>query len=243
MARDRDEWLRRWPASPRPDDVFAADEVGVAGVMASITDTPSEAVVQDRGGAIATQAPTLPGWSVDEDAPGSPAGSIRPPDTAPRETDGAERPRGAVSLIAVALIASLFGGGIGTAVTLAVTGDDAVTTTDGTDAGPQVTAPTVDLGDFEGTNVVSAVAAAVTPSVVRIDILADGANGVAQEVGLGSGEQMVAPDSADGRDQDNGDGETHQGERRLGTEDRHVHRLGAEVEGGLGDDHERDRLQ
>ena len=187
MARDRDEWLRRWPASPRPDDVFAADEVGVAGVMASITDTPSEAVVQDRGGAIATQAPTLPGWSVDEDAPGSPAGSIRPPDTAPRETDGAERPRGAVSLIAVALIASLFGGGIGTAVTLAVTGDDAVTTTDGTDAGPQVTAPTVDLGDFEGTNVVSAVAAAVTPSVVRIDILADGANGVAQEVGLGSG--------------------------------------------------------
>ncbi|MBY5163764.1 S1C family serine protease, partial [Salsipaludibacter albus] len=79
-------------------------------------------------------------------------------------------------------LAALLGAGLGTLGTLVATGglDEAEPT-----AAPAVQSPTLEVAGDEAT-IVSTVAEAVTPSVVRIDVLG-GVAGAEQELGLGSG--------------------------------------------------------
>ncbi len=124
------------------------------------------------------------GWNAGNAGPGSPAGSVRPPDTtgtvaAPAATKST---RGRGLLV---FLAALLGAGLGTLGTLAAT--DALDPAPVAEAAPDepVQAPTIEVQGDDAT-VVSTVAAAVTPSVVRIDILG-GSAGAEEELGLGSG--------------------------------------------------------
>jgi S1-C subfamily serine protease len=80
-------------------------------------------------------------------------------------------------------LAALLGAGIGTVATLVAT--DSLEEPAPTTAAPVVQSPTLELDDDVAT-IVSTVAEAVTPSVVRIDVLG-GVAGAEQELGLGSG--------------------------------------------------------
>lgn len=175
MQRDHDEWRRPWPSSPsagdRPDDATGR-------VVTAPTPRPRPL------------APPAT-WDVHDGGPGSPPGSVRPPDTvgtvdAPPRTS---RGRGG---IVMALVAGLLGAVIGTGGTLAVVGTDGdadtSTTAGQTSAdGGDVRAPTIDLEGIDTDTVVPAVAEAVLPSVVRIDIVGGGAGGAEERLGLGSG--------------------------------------------------------
>ncbi len=138
-----------------------------------------------RSGSNGAPRPLAPpaGWSAGNDGPGSPAGSVRPPDTtgtvsAP-SADRRHRGRG----VAV-FLAALLGAGVGTVGTLVAT--DAGSEPDTPPAAaPSVSAPRVQV-QGDDPSIVSTVAAAVTPSVVRIDVLGE-ADGAEQELGLGSG--------------------------------------------------------
>ncbi len=121
--------------------------------------------------------PPPPSWGEDRDGPGSPTGSVRPPDTtgtvdAPKRT----RRRGT----AAALLGALVGAVLGTAgtLTLARTAPQVM---------QDVRAPQVVQAEGDGPlTSVQAVARAVTPSVVRIDRLVV-QEGITQPEGLGSG--------------------------------------------------------
>ncbi|MFA9429843.1 trypsin-like peptidase domain-containing protein [Egicoccus sp. AB-alg2] len=106
--------------------------------------------------------PPPSGWSEASAGPGSPAGSVRPPDTTGTVDAPEKRGRGRGGVL-LALVAALIGGMIGTAATLALV-------LPGGDAGPSpISAPAIEVeGDLGA--VVPAVAQAVTPSVVRIDV-------------------------------------------------------------------------
>ncbi|MBW3664506.1 MAG: trypsin-like peptidase domain-containing protein [Actinobacteria bacterium] len=90
--------------------------------------------------------------------------------------------------VSPALVGALVGAVLGTAGTLAV-----VRTTPAYQGGPTVTSPVVEAVGEGGLNVVQAVARAVAPSVVRVDIVerrrdpADPASTLEAEVGNGSG--------------------------------------------------------
>ena len=139
--------------------------------------------------------PPPTGWDAAASGPGSPRGSVRPPDTTGTVDPPAQKR--ARNPLATLLIAGI-GAVIGTATTLAVLGT-------GPDAEPSDAAPsaieqpaptepgTVSAPSIEPLNegaVVPAVAEAVTPSVVRIDVVAgEGATGPGggPQGGLGSG--------------------------------------------------------
>jgi S1-C subfamily serine protease len=122
-------------------------------------------------------------WDAAAAGPGSPPGSVRPPDTT-GTVDAPEKPRRGRGVLGVAL-GALVGAAVGTVATLALYGSpdpaepDPVVSND-------VSAPAIELtGDGA---VVPTVAAAVTPSVVRIDVsqgLGDGP--VSARPSLGSG--------------------------------------------------------
>ncbi len=132
-------------------------------------------------------------WGDHREGPGSPIGSIRPPDTTGTSEPAAPVPTGprlrdrVVGPLAGAMVGAI----IATAATLA-----AVRTLPayrGT-AGPVISAPVVDAaGDGAALGVVPAVAEAVTPSVVRIAIVErqrdpdDPGSTIEREVGNGSG--------------------------------------------------------
>ncbi len=101
--------------------------------------------------------------------------AVAPPATPPRR-------RG---VVVAALLAALLGAVMGTFGTLAVVDQPAAAPGTTADGG-SVQAPVIDVEDL-GDDVVPAVARAVLPSVVRIDILASGSGGQEREVGLGSG--------------------------------------------------------
>jgi S1-C subfamily serine protease len=124
-------------------------------------------------------------WDATDHGPGSPSGSVRPPDSVGTVDAPPRQPRRGAT---TALLAALFGAVVGTAGTIAVVGpgDDASVAAPAPATGEQVQAPTIDV-EGESRSVVPAVAAAVTPSVVRIDILGTGAGGAEEELGLGSG--------------------------------------------------------
>lgn len=135
-------------------------------------------------------------WGADDHGPGSPTGSVRPPDTSGTVEAPAVASRR--RSVVVPLIAALIGSAIGTAGTLAVVTDD-TTQTLRADVEPEadpVRAPLAsELGTGDatgggavngGTDVTS-VARAVLPSVVNIDVFRDDAGGVSRALGLGSG--------------------------------------------------------
>jgi S1-C subfamily serine protease len=178
VTYDRDEWQRAWRPADTPGrpvdasygtgspvrDEAEAHEEGTTRIDAGSVDDP----LGDRGPAVDTDTtplvrfpqPPPEGWGATSAGPGSPVGSVRPPDTtgtvdAPEKTP--RRGRGALA----ALLAALLGAAIGTGTTLAVLSPDETT--------GAVTAPSIEVNG-EQASIVPAVAQAVTPSVVRIDI-------------------------------------------------------------------------
>ncbi|MBW3659742.1 MAG: trypsin-like peptidase domain-containing protein [Actinobacteria bacterium] len=205
---DLDELRRRW--GPGRGSARPTSGADAAGGAPDATDAPGAAHVPDAtdddrppdvhdaaarpdlGPPPATARPfPLPppaAWNADDEGPGSPRGSIRPPDTtgtvdAPLPGPLGLRGRG----IATGLVGALVGAVLGTAGTLAVVRSTPAFT--GTRS--VVQAPVVTNEDGTATaNVVPAVAQAVTPSVVRIDVLTSQGTGdarVTREIGLGSG--------------------------------------------------------
>ena len=176
VSYDREEWRRPWRLDdPRRDEgrgapAFADDSTGSAGPAA-----PTGAAGSDP----LTRFPQPPpdSWNEQAAGPGSPSGSVRPPDTtgtvdAPARRRGG---RGGVGLVLGAVLGAI----IGTAGTLAVLGvtgtepqqEPAPTATEEARDPETVQAPSIEpLGED---SIVPAVAEAVTPSVVRIDVRAD----------------------------------------------------------------------
>jgi len=158
-------------------------------------DAPSPGLATPSGGdgprverlAPSRPQPPPPSWDADADGPGSPRGSVRPPDTTGTH-DPAELPARGRRGVAGSLVAALVGAALGTAGTLAV-----VRTSPSFQGGGNVSAPVVEVTGSGTANVVQAVAEAVTPSVVRIDIVerrrdpANPTDVVEEAVGNGSG--------------------------------------------------------
>ena len=112
--------------------------------------------------------PPPSGWSESSNGPGSPVGSVRPPDTTGTVEAPDRRGRGRGGWVAV-LVAGLLGGLVGSGATLAVVLADV----EDRPVGP-VSAPTIEIDGDVGA-VIPSVAQAVTPSVVRIDVIGGGA--------------------------------------------------------------------
>jgi S1-C subfamily serine protease len=173
VTYDRDEWRRTWQVDELPGRVSDAASDASSDVAHRTGSTAWTAVDEPaaaRTGADHLEAsapltrfpqPPPEGWDATSAGPGSPAGSVRPPDTtgtvdAPEK--GPRRGRGVVP----ALLAALLGAAIGTGTTLALLLPDEGTST--------VTAPSIEV-DGDAGGIVPAVAQAVTPSVVRIDVV------------------------------------------------------------------------
>ena len=199
MEHDRDEWKRPWRVEETPEAsapsrragvAFVNDEGGLHAAESTANGAPTDELVHDAPARPFPQPPP-PSWDEHQEGPGSPAGSVRPPDTTgtvdappPEGSGAAGRLR---SAMATGLVGALIGAVLGTAGTLAV-----LRATPAFDrvAGGSVQAPIVTTGSGSVNSVVPAVAQAVTPSVVRIDILTDEGEGlerVTRSVGLGSG--------------------------------------------------------
>jgi hypothetical protein len=183
VTYDRDEWRRAWGPGDTPDRPAAGLDVDTASDPAETGETSwsgdraepgaGESAASGTAGTTAgtatsslTRYPQPPPDTWDDTAagPGSPAGSVRPPDTIGTVDAPAKEPRRAVGLVAV-LLAALVGGVVGTGATLALVARD-----DGPSA---VSAPAIEV-DGDAGGVVPAVAQAVTPSVVRIDVTGAG---------------------------------------------------------------------
>lgn len=126
--------------------------------------------------------PPPSGWDPTAAGPGSPPGSVRPPDTTGTHDAPAARRRGRTLLGAgiIGLVGALIGGGL----VVAVVG--------GVDAGPMsdTRAPEISVDGETSTAVVPTVAEAVLPSVVSIDVPAaavDAPAGPGGQAALGSG--------------------------------------------------------
>jgi S1-C subfamily serine protease len=188
VTYDRDEWRRPWrpeegPGRPgvaagptvadggEPDtESRHAVDAGHGAEGAHGADTgPGEVGASPTGGVDTdttpiTRFPQPPpeSWDVTSAGPGSPAGSVRPPDTTGTVDAPVKRERRGRGFL-LPLLAALLGAAIGTGITLAVLLPDEQGT--GT-----VTAPAIEVNGDAG-SVVPAVAQAVTPSVVRIDVV------------------------------------------------------------------------
>jgi S1-C subfamily serine protease len=164
VAYDRDEWRTPWRADDQPRD--RAPVPGAPDATQRIDDDtaryPVEPATSDPQIARFPQPPPS-SWDADAAGPGSPTGSVRPPDTTGTHDappPGANR-RGRAVLVGViaGLVGALVGGGI---VATAVR-------TDTLGASGPANAPSITV-DGESSSIVPAVAEAVTPSVVRIDV-------------------------------------------------------------------------
>jgi S1-C subfamily serine protease len=212
VTYDRDEWRRPWPvpvlpvgassgasttatsdAAPAPSDPAPAPSDATPAPTDTST-TPTEDPSEAAASTIERHPQPPPeSWDERSAGPGSPAGSVRPPDTT-GTVDAPERPRRGRGLLAVAL-AALLGAIVGTVLTLAYlelrAGDDGP---DGASLGLEDDgdAPSDEPASVPVTagtaSVVPAVAEAVTPSVVRVDIPLDAVEGVTgARPSLGSG--------------------------------------------------------
>jgi S1-C subfamily serine protease len=169
VSYDRDEWRRPWRDGDHPTPGAAAPETA-----------PDAAGPDARPAAGAVTTPTITrfpqpppaGWGPESTGPGSPAGSVRPPDTT-GTVDAPTRERGRGRWLAT-LAVGLLGAVVGTTVTLAalLPDGDAATTGDPSAQEELETSPPPlpTAGSEDTTTVVPAVAEAVTPSVVRIDV-------------------------------------------------------------------------
>jgi S1-C subfamily serine protease len=199
VERDREEWRRAWREEDTPDRVApaftgpgtAAGEPAAMGPGAGAwaAPSPTDAATSPGQTEPITRYPQPPpaGWGEGHQGPGSPAGSVRPPDTT-GTVDAPERERRRLGLGSV-LAAALIGALVATGVTLGLvelTGEDAPA------AQPEAPPASVEL-DGEFNEVVPAVAQAVTPSVVSITVEGVGGQDLPfggpgpQREGLGSG--------------------------------------------------------
>lgn len=125
MERDRDEWRRPWT-----DDDTTVRTVTAPG--AAPFDRDGTDTGDDAGAATPRPRPLAPPatWDAHDAGPGSPTGSVRPPDTVGTvDAPPRRRRRG----LGAALLAGLLGAVVGTAGTLAAIGPD-------DDEGPVVSA-------------------------------------------------------------------------------------------------------
>jgi S1-C subfamily serine protease len=173
VTYDRDEWRRTWQVDELPGRVADAasdtrSEAAPGTGSTAWTEVGEPAAARTGGDHLAGTAPLTrfpqpppEGWDDTSAGPGSPAGSVRPPDTTGTVDAPEKAPRRGRGAIA-ALLAALLGAAIGTGTTLALLLPDEGTST--------VSAPAIEVdGDTGG--IVPAVAQAVTPSVVRIDVV------------------------------------------------------------------------
>jgi S1-C subfamily serine protease len=181
VTYDRDEWRRTWQPDERPGRISGVTSDATSGATSDATsdaahvsgstmrmdvEEPTEAgtgpaVLGDTAPLTRFPQPPPEGWDVTSAGPGSPAGSVRPPDTTGTVDAPEKAPRRGRGVIA-ALLAALLGAAIGTGTTLALLLPDEGTS--------PVSAPAIEVdGDTGG--IVPAVAQAVTPSVVRIDVV------------------------------------------------------------------------
>jgi S1-C subfamily serine protease len=184
VAYDRDEWRTPWRVDePQPDPVTVP---GAPDPSQRLDDGPAgsepAATTSTAGPAIA-RFPQPPPSSFDATTagPGSPSGSVRPPDT----TGTHDAPPASATRRGRPLLAGTVGGLIGALVGGGLVA--AVTTSD-LNPGGGTTAPAITV-DGENSSIVPAVAEAVTPSVVRIDVPA-GESDAANPLGGGGGSAL-----------------------------------------------------
>jgi S1-C subfamily serine protease len=194
VSYDREEWRRPWPtpAGPSPaSNASAAPTAAPPSEPAAPTEPPPGAV--DPAPIERHPQPPPASWDEASAGPGSPAGSVRPPDTT-GTVDAPARPRRARGVLAVAL-AALLGAVLGTVLTLAFLelrggtglGDGTSLSTEEARDDPESDEPSSVPVVSEPTNVVPAVAEAVTPSVVRVDIPVESDGLLQGRASLGSG--------------------------------------------------------
>ncbi len=193
MSYDRDEWRRPWRADQLPGVVATStdrtpptSDPGPAddAAGADTTETPDHAG-EPAAPEPLTRFPQAPpaGFGAAADGPGSPVGSVRPPDaTGTVDPPEPKRRRGLIGVT----IGALFGAVLGTLATLGFvlpaqepTADEAPSATQ-----TDVSAPSIEVAGDGGT-IVPGVAQAVTPSVVTIDVTGSDIGG--QGGSLGSG--------------------------------------------------------
>jgi len=185
VAYDRDEWRRPWRSAGT-----AWSEPSRSG--ATVPLPPDDPAVDDGPTRPIARFPQPPptGWSAAAARPGPPAGSVRPPDTVGTVDAPASPRRRPVGLV----IGAVLGAVIGTGGTLLLADalpereqEQATEDVSEPDLPDAVFAPTIE--PLSESSIVPAVAEAVTPSVVRIDVRAgaDDELGPAGQSGLGSG--------------------------------------------------------
>jgi S1-C subfamily serine protease len=196
VSYDREEWRRPWRPTDTPwagsaaptDAPPGAAPTDGAGITGPVARGPAAGGPDADDGASPVTAPIArfpqpppSQWDDTSAGPGSPAGSVRPPDTT-GTVDAPDRPRRrGGGLLLGALLVGLLGAVAGTLGTLAVVLPD-----EPGEPAP-VTAPAIEVGE-DAASIVPAVAQAVTPSVVRIDIVgAAGGPAVGGAPALGSG--------------------------------------------------------
>ncbi|MFA9444365.1 S1C family serine protease [Egicoccus sp. AB-alg6-2] len=163
MSYDREEWRRPWRGEDTP---LPPQDAAPTASPAAPTASPAAGSSAFEGRTVTRPIARYPQpppsqWDEASSGPGSPAGSVRPPDTT-GTVDAPER-RGRRGGTLLALLAAVLGGVIGTLATLAVMLPEAAT-----GEGP-VSAPPIEINGEAGT-VVPAVAQAVTPSVVSVEV-------------------------------------------------------------------------
>ncbi|HSK23441.1 MAG TPA: trypsin-like peptidase domain-containing protein [Egicoccus sp.] len=191
MSYDREEWRRPWRGEDTPAPTASAAEPSSPPPS---TSAPSEPAWAQPASESTQQIPftTEPiarypqpppaAWDESSAGPGSPAGSVRPPDTTGTVDAPARSGRARSGLFA--LLAGLLGAVIGTVATLGLLLPRLDADTDA-GSGP-VAAPTIEI-DGDPNQVVPAVAQAVTPSVVTIELRGGTDLPVESQDGVGSG--------------------------------------------------------
>ncbi len=193
MTYDREEWRRPWRAEP---DAGAAPR-STAASSTSPSWSSSQPSESDHAPAAAERIeapeptsslsrypqPPPEGFDASAAGPGSPVGSVRPPDTTGTVDPPRPRRRGGLGWA----IGALFGAVLGTTATLAIMLPQDVGDEPGSPSQPsaEVSAPSIEVVGEDGNGIVPAVAEAVTPSVVTVDVGGPGAG--PRPTALGSG--------------------------------------------------------
>lgn len=167
MAHDRDEWRTPWRVADTPHDptdAAAAPSEGARSTGATAAAGASFGGATADATAPITRHPQPPpaGWDPTTAGPGSPPGSVRPPDTTGTHDAPATPRRGRT--LALATVCSLVGALIGGGVVASTTGAGAPL------GGGGSAAPTIQVDGDAAAGVVPTVAEAVLPSVVSIDV-------------------------------------------------------------------------
>lgn len=196
MSYDRDEWRRPWRADQLPGVVVTSSDQAPSATDRLPSDAQPTDGASDATGTAARsveapapeplarypQAPPS-GFGAAADGPGSPFGSVRPPDaTGTVDPPEPKRRRGVVGIT----IGALFGAALGTLATLGLIlpQQDTPAEQPPSDTPTDIAAPSIEVAGDGGT-IVPGVAQAVTPSVVTIDVSGNSVGG--QGGSLGSG--------------------------------------------------------